>query len=207
MQFEASQYKRDFFQKLGFPFEKGKRILDVGCGDGTDGKIFMKRFGLEFYGIDIYEDENIKKLGLRFKKGSSYKIPYKDGFFNYIFTHDVLHHLDDSKRRKIKIINALKELRRVCRKGGYIIVVEGNRYNPLFYPHMVLLRGHNHFTQKKFRFFIKSVFKADKIRFKFFEAHLYPQALLSLFKIYEYAMERFSPKQFLAYNAAIIQKA
>lgn len=201
------QYKNDFFRKLGFPFKKNKRILDVGCGDGTDGEIFVKRFGLLFYGTDIYEDENIKKLRLTFKKGSIYKIPYGNNIFDYVFSHDVFHHLDEPKQREEKITSGLKELRRVCKKGGYIIVVEGNRYNPLFFPHMVVLRGHNHFTQKKFRFFIESVFKADKIQFKFFEAHLYPQALLPLFKIYEYVMERFSPRKFLSYNAAIIQKA
>lgn len=37
------QYKNDIFNKLGFSFEKGKKILDVGCGDGSDGKIFIPK--------------------------------------------------------------------------------------------------------------------------------------------------------------------
>ena len=38
---QYGQYKDDFFNKLDFNFEKGKKILDVGCGDGSDAKIFI----------------------------------------------------------------------------------------------------------------------------------------------------------------------
>lgn len=140
-----SQYKDDFFRKLNIPFKKGKKILDVGCDDGSDGE-------------------------------------------------------------KKDIGRAFAELRRACKKGGCIIIVEGNRYNPLFYPHMVLLRGHQHFKQPFFTHAIKNSYKSDKVLFRFFEAHMYPEKFLSLFKIYEYFMEHIAPKQFLAYNAAIVKK-
>lgn len=201
-----NQYKNDFFKKLAFPFEKGKKILDVGCGDGTDALIFIKEYGLKSYGIDIYEHENIKRFKLNFKPGSIKQIPYDPESFDYAFTHDVFHHVDGKRQRGEELIKALGELRRVCKRGGYIIIVEGNRYNPLFYPHMVLIGRHNHFRQSYFKKIINKVFGKDDVRFQFFEAHLYPKGLIFLFKIYEYLMERFSPKQFLAYNAAIIKK-
>lgn len=201
-----SQYKNDFFNKLNFNFKKGKKILDVGCGEGTDAKIFIKEYGLDFYGIDIYKDSNVEKQKLNFNLGSIYKIPFKKNSFDYIFVHDVLHHIDPVKQEKQRHLKGLEELRRVCKKGGEIIIVEGNRYNPLFYPHMVLLRKHEHFAQSYFMLLIKSVFKDDKISFRFFEAHLYPRKLLFLLKIYEYLMERVFPKQFIAYNAAVIKK-
>lgn len=201
-----NQYKNDFFNKLSFNFKKGKKILDVGCGEGTDALIFINEYGLKFYGIDVYKDQNVAKQKLNFKLGSIYKIPHEKEMFDYVYVHDVLHHIDGKNRSENKHIEGLKELRRVCKKGGQIIIVEGNRYNPLFYPHMVKIRKHEHFTQAYFIALIKNVFKNDKLSFRFFEAHLYPQKLLFLFKIYEYLMEHLSPKQFLAYNAAIIKK-
>ncbi len=199
------QYKDDFFNKLNFRFEKGKALLDVGCGPGTDAEIFIKAYGLNFYGIDVYEDENIKKSNLKFKIGTIYDIPYKESFFNYVFSHDVIHHIDDYQRKE-NYIKGLRELRRVCKKGGYVIIVEGNRYNPLFYPHMVKMRGHEHLAHSVFKEIVEKVFAKDNIRFKFFEAHSYP-FLLPIFKAYEALMEKFSPKMFLSYNVAIIEKA
>ena len=200
-----NQYKNDFFNKLGVNFEKGKKLLDVGCGPGTDALIFIKEYKLKFYGTDVYEDENIKKLKLNFKLGGIYNIPFENSQFDYVFVHDVLHHIDRANSRS-KHLEGLRELRRVCKKGGAVIIVEGNRYNPLFYPHMVKMEGHEHFKQSYFKNIVKEVFSNDSVAFKFFEAHLYPKSLLSLFKIYEFFMEHFVPKQFIAYNAAIIQK-
>ncbi len=202
-----SQYKNDFFNKLNFPFKKNKNILDVGCGPGTDAEIFIETYKLDFYGTDIYEDEQIKKLKVPFRKGSIYKIPYESDSFDYVFVHDVLHHIDEPAHRRNKMLQGLVELRRVCKKNGSIIIVEGNRYNPLFYPHMVKMRKHEHLRQSYFKSIIKESFSKDTIEFKFFEAHLYPKSTLWFWKIYEYIMEHFIPKQFLGYNAAIITKS
>jgi ubiquinone/menaquinone biosynthesis C-methylase UbiE len=200
------QYKNDFFNKLNFNFKKGKKILDVECGDRTDGEIFIKEFKLKFYGIDIYKAQNLNNQKFNFRMGSIYKIPFNKDTFDYVFTHDVLHHIDEKGQRRQKHIHGLKELRRVCKKGGTIIIIEGNRYNPLFYPHMVIMRGHQHFKQSYFKEIIQEVFQKDKVNFRFFEAHLYPKTLVYFFKIFEYFMEHFSPKQFLAYNVAEIVK-
>lgn len=201
-----NQYRDDIFNKLKFDFVRGKKLLDVGCGNGSNAKIFINEFGLSVDGIDVYEHENIKSVkGLKFKKASIFDIPFKDNSFDYVFLHDVLHHIDGIGQRYENHIKGLKELKRVCKTGGYIIVVEGNRYNPLFYPHMVLMKGHNHFKQSYFRKIILDVF--DNVQFKAFEAHLYPQRLVRIFKVYEKVMEKFSFLESLAaYNVAIIKK-
>jgi ubiquinone/menaquinone biosynthesis C-methylase UbiE len=199
------QYKNDLFTKLNFKFKPGKTLLDVGCGDGSDSEIFIKEFKLKVTGIDVYKNKkinNVKKL--IFKKGGIFKIPFPDSSFDYVFLHDVLHHIDEKGQRETKHLAGLLELKRVCKKNGVIIIVEGNRYNPLFYPHMVKMLGHEHFKQSYFKKIILSTF--PKAKFKYFEAHYYPPQFLSFWKAYEYIMEKIVPKFFLSYNVAIIRK-
>lgn len=198
-------YKEEIFRKINVLFEKEKKILDVGCGDCLDAKMFSDRYKMKTYGTDIFEHENVKDTkGLIFKKGSIYNIPFKDKMFDYVFLNNVLHHIDEKKQKMSMHLKALKEIRRVCRDDGMIIVLEANRYNPLFYPHMVLLNGHDHFTQSYFVKIFNMVF--PNVEFKFFEAHLYPSPLIPLFNIYEIFMENINFLQpFRAYNLAIIK--
>lgn len=201
------QYKKDIFSKLGFKFEPNKKILDVGCGDGSDAEIFINELGLDTFGIDIYKHERIDQIrGLKFQKSEIYNIPFGDGTFDYVFLHDVLHHIDEEGQRYEKHIEGLKELKRVARKDGCIIIIEGNRYNLLFYPHMVLLKKHNHFKQSYFKKLLISVFGKESVTFKYFEAHLYPPRYLRVWKIYEKIMESIMPKSILSYNVSIITK-
>jgi ubiquinone/menaquinone biosynthesis C-methylase UbiE len=142
------QYKNDIFNKLAFHFEPGKRILDVGCGDATDAEIFIKEYNLDVYGIDVYKHENVDKLSqLHFQKAEIFNIPHDDDSFDYVFLHDVLHHIDEKGQSIDKHIRGLAEIKRVTKKKGCIIIIEGNRYNPLFYPHMVKMLGHDHWKQ------------------------------------------------------------
>lgn len=199
------QYKNDIFNKLDFNFEKGKKILDLGCGDCSDAEIFIKEYGLDTYGVDIYKHENVEKTNsLKFSEAGIFSIPFSDETFDYVFLHDILHHIDEEGQSYEKHVRGLRELKRVVKKGGHIIIVEGNRFNPLFYPHMVKMMGHNHFKQAYFKKIINDVF--DQVSFKFFESHLYPQKYLKFWKLYEKLMEKYIPDPFLAYNIAIITK-
>ncbi|MFH0829340.1 MAG: class I SAM-dependent methyltransferase [Candidatus Kerfeldbacteria bacterium] len=198
------QYKNDLFNKLDFHFEPGKRLLDVGCGDGSDALIFINEYKLDVDGIDIYEHADLRKINeLRFKRAGIYDLPFPDATFDYVFLHDILHHIDEEGQRHERHIAALRELKRVCKKDGHIIIIEGNRYNPLFYPHMVKMLGHNHFAQGYFKKVIREVFPSAT--FKFFEAHVYPSRFLTVWKWYEKVMESVMPKQILSYNASIIR--
>jgi ubiquinone/menaquinone biosynthesis C-methylase UbiE len=201
-----NQYKNDFFNKLNFSFKQNKLLLDVGCGEGTDAEVFINEYKLKFFGTDVYKDKAISDKKLNFKLGTIFKIPYKDNQFDYVFVHDVLHHADEPKHRELKHLQALKELMRVCKKGGDVIIIEGNRYNPLFFPHMVKMRKHEHLRHFYFKRIINKAYENHNIKFKFFEAHYYPQKLLFIFKIYEFLMEAIIPKRYLAYNVAIIRK-
>lgn len=200
----VSLYKKKVFSQFEKEFIKKGKLLDVGCGDGSDAKIFTS-MGLEVFGIDVYEHKNIKGiLGKRFKKASIYKLPFPDHSFDYVFEHDTLHHIDEEKQSFGQHVAGLEEMKRVCKKGGKIIVLEANRYNPLFYPHMVKMRKHEHFTQPYFVRLLETI--AKKPKFVFFEAHVYPQNLLLPFTIYEKIMKSIPfLYPFRAYNLAIFE--
>jgi len=190
--------------KSEFKNKKGK-LLDVGCGNCNNDVVFIN-LGMSVYGIDIYRHKNAQKiLGDKFRKGSILKIPFKDNSFDFVYAKDVLHHIDEKEQKFIKHIQGLREMRRVCMPGGKILILEANRYNPLFYPHMVFLKKHNHFVQSYFEMLIKNVFVGPK--FIFFEAHSYPKKLIKVFKIYEKVMESIPfLRPFLAYNLSITKK-
>lgn len=199
------QYIAATFNKLDFDFRAGKKILDVGCGDGIYSQVFSNELGMDVVGVDIFRHENLKPHASKFVLGSIYDLPFKSNHFQYVFIHDVLHHIDEEGQRFEYHIRGLQELLRVACGGGSIIIVEGNRYNPLFYPHMVKIHGHRHWRQSYFQRCIDTAFLAHEISYSYFEAHAYPWAV-GFFKLYEHFMERFSPQQFLAYNVAIVTK-
>lgn len=199
---EIKIYKRKVLQNIKNEVRSGKKILDIGCGDCSDA-VFFSDWGLNVYGMDIYTHENVKRvLGRRFIEGSILKIPFKDNFFDYVFSHDLFHHIDEANQSTKKHMQGLNEMKRVCKRGGKVLVLEANRYNPLFFPHMVLLKKHDHFIQSYFIKLNQRVFKNPK--FIFFEAHVYPKHFYWFFMVYEKIMESVPIlRYFLSYNLMI----
>ena len=97
-----------------------RKILDVGCGTGIILSEFSKYGSTR--GIDL-SNHDIKFCKLRglnnIKKGSVLKIPFKSNYFDIIGCFDVLYHKDVENDEK-----ALKELHRVCKKGGRLFVTD-----------------------------------------------------------------------------------
>ncbi|MGC8647938.1 MAG: methyltransferase domain-containing protein [Candidatus Micrarchaeia archaeon] len=93
---------------------KGKKVLDLGCGPGLHSARLLKQ-GAILYGIDQSEKMiSIAKSyvkGADFQVGTVYSMPYKSGFFDVVFASYVVHYFTDLDK-------ALKEVRRVLKKGG-----------------------------------------------------------------------------------------
>ena len=121
------QYKNDIFNKLAFQFEPGKKILDVCWGDAGVAEIFMKEFELDVYVIDVYRHENVGKIsGFKFQQGDIFKIPFEDHCFDYVFLHDILHHIDEKNQAYENHIRGLSEIKRVTKKNGIIATRKKN---------------------------------------------------------------------------------
>ncbi len=106
----------------------GQRLLDVGCGTGTDlGKLF-KRYGdtVELYGVDPSGDmlkqmpkQAASSQSIQLEQASATKLPYASDFFDYVTCSLVLHHLPSPDQQK-----ALREMYRVLKPGGVALIKE-----------------------------------------------------------------------------------
>ncbi len=99
----------------------GKKVIDVGCGRGRFLRVLNERFpNSQLYGLDI--SEKMLKFcpeGIKTKCGSILDIKYPDVYFDCIYCVEALEH-------SLMIENALKELVRILKPHGKIIIIDKN---------------------------------------------------------------------------------
>lgn len=108
-------------EKIDF---KGKRVLEIGLGQGTEAQKIIQA-GAVYNGIDFTE-ESIERMKIRCELFSlSYEslhvmnaenLDFPDESFDIVFSHGVLHHSPHIR----KIIN---EIFRVLKKNGMVVVM------------------------------------------------------------------------------------
>ena len=191
------RYRRRCIDKLGVSLEGNERLLDAGCGNGGVARLLRAQVR-EVVAIDVEQSPDwVDDEGLTFLVADAETLPFDDASFDVLHSKDSLHHMERPER-------ALIEYRRVLRPGGTLMIVEGNRYNPVFYPHMTRALGHEHFPRTRFRRMVATVF--PEARFGGFEAHYVPgpSALLPAQHLVEELLERIPPfRPLLSYNFAV----
>ncbi|MFH1505974.1 MAG: methyltransferase domain-containing protein [archaeon] len=99
-----------------------KVILDAGCGDGTHLRVLRKNKKFEVWGVDVEKLADLPNVLCC----SIEKMPFKDKKFDAVVCVDVLEHVDSPKK-------AIKELNRVLKKGGQLILTVPNYDFPATY--------------------------------------------------------------------------
>jgi len=107
--------------KKFIPPEKGKTILDFGCGNGA---IIKEMVAInpeaKYIGVDVSETalnqarENFPNV-VFYKINDGGKIPLENGTADFIFSSEVLEHVYDTE-------NALAELQRILKPGGKFLL-------------------------------------------------------------------------------------
>ena len=102
----------------------GKRVLEIGLGQGADSEQIERRGGI-YSGIDL-TDEAVKRTKMRFtlkdlsferiEQASALDLPFEDDSFDIVFSHGVLHHIPEIRA-------AQKEIARVLKPEGKLIVM------------------------------------------------------------------------------------
>ena len=110
------------------------KVLDVGCGRGYF-TYALSRYSRCIVGIDLMNNigrqgwwDHFNKalilLGIRQWvsgiRANASKIPFKDGYFDLAA---MVHSMRNFKSKE-EIIRTLKEMKRVVRNGGYVVIVE-----------------------------------------------------------------------------------
>lgn len=190
------RYRLRCLDKPGYAFRGDESALDCGCRNGGVTRLLRKRVRT-VVGVDIEPSaEWSDEPGLTFRVANAEQLPFEEDSFDLVHSKDSLHHMTSPER-------AVVEYRRVLKPGGTVLIIEANRYNPLFYPHMTLALGHDHFTRERFRTLVKAAF--PEARFGSFEAHYVPGLrALRLQNVIEEGLERlrfFRP--LLSYNFAV----
>ena len=124
---------RDLAQ-FGRYAKTGDNILDFGCGNGRLLDVFEGK-RVNFFGLDASRellDEAKKRYQANLKQDygkkvefvaiDSLQIPFKNNFFDCIYSIAVLHHIPSKKFR----LELLMEFNRVLKKDGKLIITSWN---------------------------------------------------------------------------------
>ena len=98
---------------------RGARICDIGCGPGRYLKNLLEDYpDNDYYGVDLSESV-LAELDKRVtaKQGSLTNVPYKDEFFDMVYTCEALEHA-------VNISGAVRELWRITKPGGRVVVID-----------------------------------------------------------------------------------
>ncbi|MBP7791489.1 MAG: class I SAM-dependent methyltransferase [Candidatus Goldbacteria bacterium] len=198
--YNVLRYKDRVFARVS-PFFYGDSLLDCGCGNGEDVRIYTRYFK-RIHGMDIDESPDWKLYSnefISFSKGDAQKLDFENKSFDTVMEKDMLHHVRSPA-------DALKEMIRVSKKR--IIIIEANRYNPLLYVNMTLIRNHQHFTQKYFKNLIISTGLSHE--FHFFAARCCPlkgKVFNDFYDLIHNVLEKIPfYRPIIEYNMAILTK-
>jgi ubiquinone/menaquinone biosynthesis C-methylase UbiE len=134
---QARMLETSIFKRIDL--SGSRSVLDLGCGVGAQSRHLIKRWPqLTVTGVDASAEqltaaERLLRVETRTKRfvpvqAKADSLPFKDGSFDAVFICFVLEHLSDPAA-------ALKEARRVVKKGGSVYCTEVFNSGVYMYPH------------------------------------------------------------------------
>jgi SAM-dependent methyltransferase len=115
----------------------GLAVLDVGSGPGTitadlaalvaPGRVTALEAGPEPLALTRAEIARRELSTVDFTVGDAHALPFPAASFDVVHAHQVLQHIADP-------VGALREMRRVCRPGGYVAVRDSDYAAFTWYP-------------------------------------------------------------------------
>jgi ubiquinone/menaquinone biosynthesis C-methylase UbiE len=120
---------------------RGKTVLEIGCGVGTDGIEFAKN-GANYVGVDLTPNsieltrERFRLFGIpgQFEVANAEeRLPFPDASVDHVYSFGVIHHSPAPEK-------IVREIHRVLRQGGTFTVMLYNRASVNYYVEIMFLR-------------------------------------------------------------------
>lgn len=113
----GEMYLRKRINHLIAKFSTRHNLLDVGCGPAS----WLWHEDLNPVGLDLSFSyaRAFDSNGGKIIVGSADKLPFSTGSFAGVWSVGLLHHMKDDV-----VSQAIKEIVRVCRPGGYVIIMD-----------------------------------------------------------------------------------
>lgn len=123
-----------------FAASRGLRVLEIGCGMGTDGAQFAKA-GADYTGVDLTEAAvefarrrfELFDLPGAFRTADAEQLDFADETFDLVYSHGVLHHTPNTAA-------AVREVHRVLKQNGRAMVMLYHRNSYNYKVNISLLR-------------------------------------------------------------------
>jgi ubiquinone/menaquinone biosynthesis C-methylase UbiE len=122
---EAHRYTSEWHIPIAadFPSARGFKVLEIGCGLGTDGAQFAEA-GADYTGVDLTEAavelarQRFELFNLRgkFQTADAENLDFQNESFDLVYSHGVLHHTPDTGK-------SIREIHRVLHPGGRAMVM------------------------------------------------------------------------------------
>jgi len=139
---EAHRYTKEWHIPIAADFAsaRGLKVLEIGCGLGTDGAQFAAA-GADYTGIDLTDAAvelarkrfELFELRGKFQTADAENLQFPDESFDLVYSHGVLHHTPETGK-------AIQEVYRVLRPGGRATVMLYHRDSYNYRINISLLR-------------------------------------------------------------------
>ena len=139
---EAHRYTKEWHipEAADFAGARGLKVLEIGCGLGTDGAQFAEA-GADYTGVDLTEAAvelarrrfELFNLPGSFQTADAENLSFPNASFDLVYSHGVLHHTPETEK-------AIQEIHRVLRPGGRAVVMLYHRGSYNYRVNISLLR-------------------------------------------------------------------
>jgi SAM-dependent methyltransferase len=139
---EAHRYTKEWHisEAADFAGAGGLKVLEIGCGLGTDGAQFAAA-GADYTGVDLTEAAvelarrrfELFDLPGNFQTADAENLEFADDSFDLVYSHGVLHHTPETAK-------AIREIHRVLRPGGRAVVMLYHRDSYNYRVNISMLR-------------------------------------------------------------------
>jgi SAM-dependent methyltransferase len=139
---EAHRYTKEWHIPAAADFQsaRGLKVLEIGCGLGTDGAQFAQA-GADYTGVDLTDAavdlarKRFEIFGIpgKFQTADAEQLEFADGTFDLVYSHGVLHHTPETGK-------AIREVHRVLRPGGRAVIMLYHRDSYNYRVNISMLR-------------------------------------------------------------------